>query len=111
MVPKELTEEQKQRRVTICQDVLERQDGIFCRVITGDETRVYQYDPETQYFSAIKSRRMRWVDNIVHMEERRRAYMVSVGKPEGKRLLGRPWSRWENNIKVNLMEEGCEGMN
>jgi len=47
MVPKELTEEQKQRRVTICQDLLERQDGILGRVIRGGETWVYQYDPET----------------------------------------------------------------
>ena len=44
MVPKELTE-QKQRRVTIFQDLLERQDDILGRVITGDETWVYQYDP------------------------------------------------------------------
>jgi len=48
MVPKELTEEQKQRSVTTCQDLLERQDDILGRVITGDETRVYQYDPETK---------------------------------------------------------------
>jgi len=48
MVPKELTEEQKQRRVSICQDLLERQDDILGRVITGDETWVYQYDPETK---------------------------------------------------------------
>ena len=41
MVPKELTEEQKQRRVTICQDLLERQDDILGCVITGDETWVY----------------------------------------------------------------------
>ena len=46
MVPKELTEEQKQRRVTICQELLERQDGILGRVITGDEIWFYQYDPE-----------------------------------------------------------------
>jgi len=38
MVPKELTEEQEQRRVTICQDLLKRQDGILGHVITGDET-------------------------------------------------------------------------
>ena len=44
MVPKDLTEEQKQRRVTICQDLLERQDDILGHVITGDETWVYQYD-------------------------------------------------------------------
>ena len=48
MVPKKLTKEQKQRRVTICKDLLERQDGILGRVITGDETWVYQYDPETK---------------------------------------------------------------
>jgi len=48
MVPKELTEEQKQRRVTICQDLLERQDDILGRAITGGEIWVYQYDPETK---------------------------------------------------------------
>ena len=48
MVPKELTEEQKQRRVTICQDLLQRQDDVLGRVITGDETWVCQYDPETK---------------------------------------------------------------
>ena len=52
MVPKEPTEEQKQRRVTICQDLLERQDDILGRVITGAETWVYQYDPETKQQSA-----------------------------------------------------------
>ena len=52
MVSKELTEEQKQRRVTICQDLLERQDDILGRVIIGDETWVYQYDPETKRQSA-----------------------------------------------------------
>ena len=52
MFPKELTEEQNQRGVTICQDLLERQDDILGRVITGDETWVYQYDPETKRQSA-----------------------------------------------------------
>ena len=52
MVPKELTEEQKQRSVTIFQDILERQDHILGSVITGDETWVYQYDPETKRRSA-----------------------------------------------------------
>jgi len=46
MPPKELTEEQKQRRITICQDLLERQDDILGHVVTGDETWVYQYDSE-----------------------------------------------------------------
>ncbi|KAF6288416.1 hypothetical protein mRhiFer1_009149 [Rhinolophus ferrumequinum] len=52
MVPKELTDEQKQRRVEVCQDLLERQDDVLGRVITGDETWVYQYDTETKYQSA-----------------------------------------------------------
>jgi len=52
MVPKELNEEQKQRRVTICQDLLERQDDILGHVITVYETWVYQYDPEMKHQSA-----------------------------------------------------------
>jgi len=44
----------------------------------------------------IKSRRMRWVGLVAHMEERRDVYRVLVGKPEEKRLLGRPRHRWED---------------
>ena len=44
------------------------------------------------------------------MGERRGVYRVLVGKPEGKRSLGRPKRRWENNIKINLLVVGCEGM-
>jgi len=44
------------------------------------------------------------------MEERRALYRVLVGKPEGKRPLGRPRRRWEGNIKMDLQEVGCEGM-
>jgi hypothetical protein len=58
----------------------------------------------------IKSRRMRWVGHVAHMGERRDVYMVLVGKPEGKRLLGRPRYRWEDNIKVGHQEVGCGGM-
>jgi hypothetical protein len=42
--------------------------------------------------------------------EKRNAYRILVGKPEGKRPLGRPRRRWENNIKMNLTEIGCGGM-
>ena len=41
---------------------------------------------------------------------RRGVYRVSVGKPEGKRPLGRPRRRWENNIKLDLQKVGCRGM-
>jgi hypothetical protein len=40
----------------------------------------------------------------------RGVYRVLVGKPEGKRPLGRPRRRWEDNIKMNLQEVGCRGM-
>jgi hypothetical protein len=42
------------------------------------------------------------------MGERRGEYRVLVGKPEGKRTLGRPWRRWEDNIKMDLQEVGWE---
>jgi hypothetical protein len=50
------------------------------------------------------SRSVRWAGHIACMGKERRAYMGLVGKPEGKRLLGRPRCRWENNIKWNLEE-------
>jgi len=43
--------------------------------------------------------------------ERRGVYRVLIGKPEGKRPLGRPRCRWEDNIKMDLQEVGCGGMN
>jgi len=57
-----------------------------------------------------KSRRMRWAGHVTSMGERRGAYRVLVGKPEGKRPLGRPRHRWGDNIKMDLQEVGCGGM-
>ena len=54
-----------------------------------------------------KSRRMRWVGHVARMGERRGVYRVSLGIPEGKRPLGRPRCRWEDNIKMDLREVGC----
>jgi len=51
--------------------------------------------------------RMRWAGHVAHMDERRGVYMVLVGKLEGKRPLGRPRRRWEDNIKMDLQEVGC----
>jgi len=56
------------------------------------------------------SRRMRWAWHVARMGERKGVYRVLVGKPEGKRPLGRPRRRWENNIKMDIQEVGCEGM-
>ena len=54
----------------------------------------------------VKSRRMRWAGHVARMGEGRGAPRVLVGKPEGKRSLGRPRLRWENNIKMDLREVG-----
>jgi hypothetical protein len=59
----------------------------------------------------IKSRRMRWAGHVARMAEGRCVYRVLVGKPEGKRPLGRPRRRWEENIKMSLREIGINGAN
>ena len=53
---------------------------------------------------------MRWVGLVARMAEGTGIYRVLVGKPEGKRPLGRPRRRWEDNIKMDLQEVGCGGM-
>ena len=57
----------------------------------------------------ITSRRMGWAGHVACMEEGRGVHRVLVGKPEGKRALGRPRRRWEDNIKMDLqeVERGC----
>jgi hypothetical protein len=52
----------------------------------------------------IKSRRMRWAGHVARMGEKRKVCRLLVGKPEGKRPLGRPRRRWIDNIKMDLLE-------
>jgi hypothetical protein len=54
----------------------------------------------------VKLRRMRWAGHVAFMGEERSVHRVLVGKPEGKRPLGRPRHRWEDNIKMDLQEVG-----
>ena len=58
----------------------------------------------------IKSRRMCWAGHVARMGERRGVYRVLVGKPGGKRPLGRPRLKWEDNINIDLQEVGCGSM-
>jgi hypothetical protein len=58
----------------------------------------------------IKSRRMRWAGHVARMGQKRNAYRILVGKPEGKSLLGRSRRRWVDNVKMDLSETGWEGM-
>jgi hypothetical protein len=59
----------------------------------------------------IKSRRMRWAGHVARMGEGRGVYKVLVGRPEGKRPLGRPRRRWDDNIKMDTREIGIHGVN
>jgi len=54
----------------------------------------------------LKSRRMRWAGHVARMGEDRGVQRVFVGKPEGKRPLGRPRRAWEDNIKMDLQDVG-----
>jgi hypothetical protein len=54
----------------------------------------------------IKARRMRWAGHVARMREVRGAYNILVGRPEGRRPLGRPRRRWEDSIKMDLREIG-----
>jgi hypothetical protein len=72
------------------------------------------YDLNDLYFSptvvrVIKSRIMRWAGHVARMRDGRGVYRVLVGKPEGKKPLGRPRRRWEDNIKADFQEVGCGG--
>jgi hypothetical protein len=60
----------------------------------------------TNTVRVVKSRRMRWLGHVACMGEERGVHRVLVGKPEGKRPLGRPSPRWEDNIKMDLQELG-----
>ena len=83
--------------------------------ITGEWRKLHNEELNDLYCSpnivwVIRSRRMRWVGHLAHMGKRRGIYRVLVRKPEGKRPLGRHKHRWEDNIKMDLQEVGCGGM-
>ena len=60
-----------------------------------------------KHLHSLKSRRLRWAGHVARMIQSRNVYRASEGKPEGKRPLGRPRRRWEDNIKMGLKEVGC----
>ena len=77
--------------------------------VTGEWRKLHNEELNDLYSSpnivpVLKSRRMRRAGHVARMGERRDVYRVLVGKPEGKRPLGRPRCRWEDNIKTDLEE-------
>ena len=80
--------------------------------VTGERRKLHNEELNDLYCSpnisrVIKSKRMRWAGHVARMGKRKGVYGVLVGRPEGKRRLGRPRSRWEDNIKTDLEEVGC----
>jgi hypothetical protein len=83
--------------------------------VTGEWRKLHSEELHILYSSSdiirqVKSRRMRWAGHVARMREERKVYKVLVGKPEGKRPLGRPRRRWEDGIKMYLREIGLGGV-
>jgi hypothetical protein len=79
--------------------------------VTGEWRKLHSNELLDLYSSPsiiriIKSRRMRWVGYVARSGEKRNAYGLLVGKPEGKRPLGRPRHKWVDNIRIDLGEVG-----
>jgi hypothetical protein len=82
--------------------------------VTGEWRKLHSEELHSLYSSPdiirqIKSRRMWWAGHVACMGEEIKVYKVLVGKPEGKRSLGRPRRRWEDGIKMDLREIGWGG--
>jgi hypothetical protein len=86
-----------------------REEGRSWRKLHNDE--FHNLYPSPNIVRVIKSRRMRWAEHVARMGEVRGVYRVLVGKPEGKRTLGRLRRRWEDNIKMDVRETVINGMN
>jgi hypothetical protein len=84
------------------------EDGSW-RKLHNDELHSLYSSPNV--VMVIKSKRMRWAGHVARMGEGRGVYRVLVGSPEGKRPLGRPRRRWEDNIKLDLRETRNDGAN
>jgi hypothetical protein len=81
---------------------------------TGECSKLHNEELNDLYFPpnivrVIKSR-MRWMGHVARTEDKKGVYRVLVGKPKGKRPLGGPRRRWEDNIKMDLQEVGCGGV-
>jgi hypothetical protein len=79
--------------------------------VTGEWSKLHTEELHVLYSSQniirqIKSRRMRWAGHVARMGEERNMYRVLIGKPEGKRPLGRPRHRWEDGLSMDLREIG-----
>jgi hypothetical protein len=106
----------EERRLRVFENkVLRRIFGPKRDEVTGGWRKLHNEELRNLYSSPsiiriIKSRRMRWACHVSRMGDKRKAYRLLVGKPEGRRPLGRPRRRWVDNIKMDLLEIGWSGV-
>ncbi|KAJ4432232.1 hypothetical protein ANN_20848 [Periplaneta americana] len=108
-----LTLREEQRLRVFENKVLRKIFGAKRDEVTGEWRKLHNAElhalyPSPDIIRNIKSRRLRWARHVARMGESRNAYRVVVGRPEGKRPLGRPRRRWEDNIKMDLREVGYD---
>jgi hypothetical protein len=89
--------------------VLRRISGPKRNEVTGDWRKLHNEELHDLYSSPsiigiIKERRMRWAGHVAQMGEKRNAYRLLMGKPEGRKSLGRPRRRWLDNIRMDFAE-------
>ena len=102
----------EERKLRVFENMVLRIFGPRRDEVTGEWRRLDNEELNDLYSSpnivrVIKSRRMRWAGHVARMGEGSGVYRVLVGKPEGKRPLGRPRRRWLGNIRMDLQEVGC----
>jgi len=103
----------EERKLRVLENiVLRRIFGPRRDEVTGEWRRLHNEEltdlyPSPNIARVIKSRRMRWAGHVARMGEERGVYRVLMGKPGGRRPLGRPRRRWVDNIRMVLQEVGC----
>jgi hypothetical protein len=102
----------KEHRMGVFENkVLRRTFGLKRDEVTGEWRKLHNEELHDLYSSTsiiriIKASRMRWAVHVARMGEKRNAYRLLVGRPEGRRPLGRPRRRWLDNIRMDIVEVG-----
>ncbi|KAJ4432095.1 hypothetical protein ANN_20709 [Periplaneta americana] len=110
----EASKEIEEQRLRVFENkVLRKIFGAKRDEVTGEWRKLHNTELHALYSSPdiirnIKSRRLIWAGHVARMGESRNTYRMLVGRPEGKRPLGRPRCRWEDNIKMDLREVGYD---
>jgi len=108
--------QREERKLRVFENmVLKRIFGPRIEEVTGEWRRLHNEELNDLFSSpnivrVIKSRRKRWTGHVARKGEARGMYRLLVGKPEGRRPLGRPRRRWVDNIRMDLQEVRCEYM-